>query len=348
MFDTLKTFPILRRRRFHGGFIVERNVREVFHYGELARRSLGYCAPGRGGNDRVGIVGKAYYDLCHGIDFKSSINIGWQAVADSLLRAALPEPKRIEGACLLLLDIRDGSIPVIVNLGHYGDSVALGEYYNYAIGFGYEPGAVMEPLSWLVALRDGMICNEDGLADARRTSSIAKAYSLSPSHYLEQMRSFIPSDMFNVMELYGCRSAEFLGMDSCAMSSVTVGKLASGEGVVMSPLCVASFYASIGSGKVLRPHFRNVCHQGTDSSLFNGIDLGIITGALDTSGIAIGRGSVSSCRDYAGSPCAGATYAGLFPCEKPEFAVVCAIFGNGSVDVSAVASGMAERITSGM
>ena len=347
--DVLRTFPILKRRRFRGGFIVEQNRRAVFHYGGFARRTLGYCASGRRGNGRVGIVGNAYQDLLHGIDFRSSINIRWQMAADSLLRAEIPDPEQIKGACLLLMDIHDGSIPVIVNLGHYGDSTALGEYYNYAVGFGYEPGAVMEPLSWLVAFRDGMFHTGKELAEARRDSSIAAAYRFSPGSYVESLRSYMAPDLCDMMELSGCRNAEF------SEASSAVSGLVLGREMTMSPLCVASFYAALASGGMLRPHLKKSdCRSGIDSGQqpFAGIDLGVITGALDTSCIVTGLSSVSSYADYDVSPCAGVTYAGFFPREKPEFAVVCAMLGARNVpaealgDVAAVASRIAERIVS--
>lgn len=233
--DVLRTFPILKRRRFRGGFIVEQNRRAVFHYGGFARRTLGYCASGRRGNGRVGIVGNAYHDLLQGIDFRSSINIRWQMAADSMLCAEIPDSEQIKGACLLLMDIHDGSIPVIVNLGHYGGSTALGEYYNYAVGFGYEPGAVMEPLSWLVAFRDGMFHTGKELAEARRDSSIAAAYRFSPGSYVESLRSYMAPDLCDMMELSGCRNAEF------SEASSAVSGLALGREMTMSPLCVASF-----------------------------------------------------------------------------------------------------------
>ena len=347
--DVLRTFPILKRRRFRGGFIVEQNRRAVFHYGGFARRTLGYCASGRRGNGRVGIVGNAYHDLLQGIDFRSSINIRWQMAADSMLRAEIPDSEQIKGACLLLMDIHDGSIPVIVNLGHYGGSIALGEYYNYAVGFGYEPGAVMEPLSWLVAFRDGMFHTGKELAEARRDSSIAAAYRFSPGSYVESLRSYMAPDLCDMMELSGCRNAEF------SEASSAVSGLVLGREMTMSPLCVASFYAALASGGMLRPHLKKSdCRSGIDGVQhpFAGIDLGVITGALDTSGIVTGLSSVSSYADYDAAPCAGVTYAGFFPREKPEFAVVCAMFGARNVqaealgDVAAVASRIAGRIVS--
>lgn len=347
--DVLRTCPILKRRRFRGGFIVEQNSRAVFHYDGFARRTLGYCAPGRGGNERVGVVGNVYHDLLHGIDFRSSINIRWQMAADSMLRAEIPDPEQIKGACLLLMDIHDGSIPVIVNLGHYGDSTALGEYYNYAVGFGYEPGAVMEPLSWLVAFRDGMFHTGKELAEARRDSSIAAAYRFSSGNYVESLRSYMAPNLCDMMELSGCRNAEF-----SEASSAVIG-LVLGREMTMSPLCVASFYAALASGGMLRPHLKKSdCRSGIDSGQqpFAGIDLGVITGALDTSGIVTGLSSVSSYADYDAAPCAGVTYAGFFPREKPEFAVVCAMFGARNVPaealggVAAVASRIAGRIVS--
>lgn len=347
--DMLRTFPILKRRRFNGGFIVEQNGRAVFHYDGFARRTLGYCAPGRGGNERVGVVGNVYHDLLHGIDFRSSINIRWQMAADSMLRAEIPDPEQIKGACLLLMDIHDGSIPVIVNLGHYGGSTALGEYYNYAVGFGYEPGIVMEPLSWLVAFRDGMFHTGKELAEARRDSSIAAAYRFLPVRYVESMRSYMAPDLCDMMELSGCRNAEF------SEASSAVSGLVLGRDMTMSPLCVASFYAALASGEVLQPHLKKSdCRSGIDSGRqpFAGIDLGVITGALDTSGVVTGLSSVSSYVDYDAAPGAGVTYAGFFPREKPEFAVVCSMFGVRNVpaealgDVAAVASRIAGRIVS--
>lgn len=349
MLDMLRTFPILKRRRFRGGFIVEQNGRAVFHYDGFARRTLGYCAPGRGGNESVGVVGNVYHDLLHGIDFRSSINIRWQMAADSMLRAEIPDPEQIKGACLLLMDIHDGSIPVIVNLGHYGGSSALGEYYNYAVGFGYEPGTVMEPLSWLVAFRDGMFHTGKELADARRDSSIAAAYRFLPGRYVESMRSYMAPDLCDMMELSGCRNAEF------SEASSAVSGLGLGRDMTMSPLCVASFYAALASGEVLQPHLKKSdCRSGIDNGQqpFAGIDLGVITGALDTSGIVTGLSSVSSYVDYDVAPGAGVTYAGFFPREKPEFAVVCAMLGARNVpaealgDVTAVASRIAGRIVS--
>ncbi len=349
MLDTLRTFPILKRRRFRGGFIVEQNVREVFHYGEFAQRTLGYYAPGRGGNERVGIVGDACYDLLRGVDFRSTINIRWQLAADSVLRAEIPEPEQIKGACLLLMDIRDGSIPVIVNLGHYGGSTALGEYYNYAVGFGYEPGTVMEPLSWLVALRDGMFHTGKELAEARRDGSIAVAYKSFPIRYVEALKSYMTPDLCDMMGLPGCQNAEF------SENSSAVDGLVFGKDMTVSPLCVASFYSAIASGEILQPHLKkNCCRSEIDSGRqqFTGIDLGIITGALDTSGIVAGLRSMSSYTDYDGTICAGVTYAGFFPREKPEFAVVCAVFGDRNAsaevlgDVTALASHIADRIVS--
>lgn len=52
------------------------------------------------------------------------------------------------------------------------------------------------------------------------------------------------------------------------------------------------------------------------------------------------------------APCVGVTYAGSFPREKPEFAVVCAMFGARNApaealgDVAAVVSRIAGRIVS--
>lgn len=106
-------------------------------------------------------------------EWESTIDTCWQRKADSLLRNAIRGDKRIKGACIAAMNVWSGDVPVMVNLGQNAEA---DEYYNFAACLGYEPGPVMEPLTWTVALDDGMFNSEAGLKESAASGNIPKAY----------------------------------------------------------------------------------------------------------------------------------------------------------------------------
>ena len=115
------------------------------------------------------------------VDRESTLDSCWQQKADSLLRKAIRSDKRIKGACIAVMNVWSGNVPVIVN---FSRNANVDEYYNLAACFGYEPGPVMEPLTWTVALDDGMFNSDAGLKESIASGCILEAYKNIPGHYV--------------------------------------------------------------------------------------------------------------------------------------------------------------------
>lgn len=96
----------------------------------------------------------------------------------------------------------------------------------------------------------------------------------------------------------------------------------------VSPLHVMTFYGALASGNIVGAHLRLGAGRDVPLSRYEEIDRNIIINALDcgTEGNLVGRASVSRFNEYGRSSRAGETFAGFFPKDEPEYAIVCAIF----------------------
>ena len=126
----------------------------TYRGGALAESVLGYYCPDIPFNNSSGLIGAHEEELYSGKDVRTTIDLGWQRMVDSLLWVNAKETEGFDQACLVVMDVRDGGLPVVVNLSHESDvGFGLG---NRAMELEYEPGPVMEPLVWTVAMKDGM------------------------------------------------------------------------------------------------------------------------------------------------------------------------------------------------
>lgn len=287
-------------------------------------------------------------------EWESTIDTCWQRKADSLLRNAIRGDKRIKGACIAAMNVWSGDVPVMVNLGQNAEA---DEYYNFAACLGYEPGPVMEPLTWTVALDDGMFNSEAGLKESAASGNIPKAYQNIPEHYVAALRSFLPVGEWNTIEVDGVKQVEMPDPRSPEWSEQTVKALSKGYSMKVSPLHVMTFYGALASGNIVGAHLRLGAGRDVPLSRYGEIDRNIIINALDcgTEGNLVGRASVSRFNEYGRSSRAGETFAGFFPKDEPEYAIVCAIFTDRPYSgyrmtgtVGKVAGELSELIAAGM
>lgn len=258
-------------------------------------------------------------------EWESTIDTCWQRKADSLLRNAILDDKRIKGACIAVMNVWSGNVPVIVN---FSRNANVDEYYNLAACFGYEPGPVMEPLTWTVALDDGMFHSDAGLKEYIASGCILEAYKNIPGHYVAALRSFLPEDDWNTIEVEGVKQVEMPDPKSLEWSEQTVQALSRGYSMKVSPLHVMTFYSALASGNIVGAHLRLGVGRDVPPSRYGEIDRSLIISALDCGKeeCLIGRTSVSRFNEYGCSSRAGETFAGFFPKAEPEYAVVCALF----------------------
>lgn len=171
-YEQVKNFPILRRGKYKGGFIVEQYSKSHNPHGILAARTLGYV---REGVKPVGIEG-AYNkylageygtvvkkkvnnswkpvsdyvkDPVNGADVITAIDINIQDVAENELLRQL-EFQNAKHGTVVLMEVETGYIKAIANLtrgndGHYYET------YNHAVGTKTVPGSTFK-LATLMAL----------------------------------------------------------------------------------------------------------------------------------------------------------------------------------------------------
>lgn len=185
--NKVKELPLYREGRNKGGLIVETKNTRMYPYGTLARRTIGFVRESNPGvsNNLVGIEGK-FNDVLHGKDGRewlrmtdkgktvqnfdslyvkavdgkdvtTTLNIDYQDIADKALRAQLENEDDVEGACLVLMEVKTGAIKAMVNLKRNSRGDSFEEIENLAVGRRHEPGSVFKTVTLMSVLSDGYI-----------------------------------------------------------------------------------------------------------------------------------------------------------------------------------------------
>jgi len=178
----LKNFPIFRRGRYKGGFIVIQNNRRVLPHHELAARTIGYTTRdasanvvglegaydynlrGRigmrlkqklSGNDWMPVNDKNEIEPKDGQDIITTIDINLQDLVHHALLKQLVKNNAHHGTAVVM-EVKTGEIRAIVNL-EKDKSGNYSELYNYAIGESTEPGSTFKLPVLMAALEDGVL-----------------------------------------------------------------------------------------------------------------------------------------------------------------------------------------------
>ena len=312
MVDSLSKLTLFNEGKYKGGIIRTCKSARVYPYGSLARRTIGY---GRGEYDeyRFGLecqyncdldgdegvrtvkhayrLGKLrrwetdYIAPVDGWDIYTTIDMESQALADSLLRVALDSNEDIVGGCLALMEVSTGNIRALANM-HRLDEGKIGEYFNYALDYLYEPGEVIQTMTLAAALSDGVIKSadekiptnhgrlasgrfpidgyilnyekrnqvdsisiRDGFSASSRYvfSNIASHYAETPDYYYDWFKSF--SLRSYDFDLTGLHDIMLTDPDSSDLN--TLMAMGSGYQMRLSPLHVLSFYNAIANNGVM-------------------------------------------------------------------------------------------------
>ena len=185
----LKTLPLFNEGQFKSGMIKTEIETRQYPYGELAGRVIGdvrinkdnpeesrfmgiegqydYILRGKDGSqwmkrtDKGLIVDQdsAIVAVQHGQDIRTTIDIDIQDIADRALRRYITDDERIEGGCVIVMDVKTGAIRAMVNLLKNSKDV-LGENFNMAIGRPGEPGSIFKAATLATLLEDGHVTLE--------------------------------------------------------------------------------------------------------------------------------------------------------------------------------------------
>lgn len=182
----LKTLPLFNEGQFKSGMIKTEIETRQYPYGELAGRVIGDVRISKDNpeaNRYLGIEGQYDYILRgeegsqwmkrtdkglivdqdsaivavqHGQDIRTTIDIDIQDIADRALRRYITDDERIEGGCVVIMDVKTGAIKAMVNLLKNSKDV-LGENFNMAIGRPGEPGSIFKAATLATLLEDGYV-----------------------------------------------------------------------------------------------------------------------------------------------------------------------------------------------
>jgi len=177
-FMAVRDFPVFRLSSNKSGFHWEENNARRRSYGEMASRTIGAMY---GAKDTARFGLELYYDsilrgtngIVHrrkvrnkflnitdtppidGADIVTTLDVNMQDIAE---RAVIKELKEINGnvGVAIVMEVKTGDIKAIVNMEKCFD----GEYRevrNHAVSDLLEPGSVFKPISFMVALEDGVV-----------------------------------------------------------------------------------------------------------------------------------------------------------------------------------------------
>lgn len=316
----VKALPLFKEGANKGGIIVERIDTRQYPYGSLARRTIGYVKDNSrsNGNNAIGLEGSFDYVL-HGTegyewtrrsdkkrivnrdstwraaedgkDIRTTLDIDIQDIADNALRKNIADNERIEGGCVIVMDVKTGAIRAMVNLLRDATTGGLGEVYNMAVGRAGEPGSVFKTATLMSLLEDGKVRMSDKIptnhgrlkyfkpdehipAYEKRYQtdkiSIIHGYAISSNyvfrklavdHYGDNPQRFLDNlYMYKLGEAYdidlkGFTTPVLPSPSSKTWSATDLGSLAIGYTSAETPLHILTFYNAIANkGRMMKPY----------------------------------------------------------------------------------------------
>lgn len=319
----IKQLPLFNRGGYKGGLIAQREEVRQYPYGKLARRTIGFIRSNTEAskNNKIGLEGHFDYAL-HGTDgyewmkrsdggalvqnldstyvapvdgnnIRTTLDVDIQDIADRALRTQIDTNRRIEGGCLVVMDVKTGAIRAMVNLRRDPTTGVTEEHTNYAVGRAGEPGSVFKTATLMSLMEDGYVKSIDeriptnhgvvkGLSkhDAHITDyerknnrtdiSILEGLQMSSNyvfaylatlHYGRQPKKFIDNlYMFKLgqafdFDLDGMATPVIPSTDSKFWSGSSLATTAYGYSISETPLHILTFYNAIANkGKMMKPY----------------------------------------------------------------------------------------------
>lgn len=313
----MKTWPIWNRGKNTGGLIVIENRTRKAPFGQLANRTVGYVKLDQDGEkvDGVGleasfhehlkgVVGRrleqrvtggvwvpvsdeSFIEPENGLDIVTTIDVNVQDVTESSLRSVLKE-NSAEWGTAIVMEVATGKIKAIANLKRKSNG-RYSEAYNYAIGYGGEPGSTMKLATLAALIEDGYISIRDSVdvnygklqlagrtvydsggtkhlrnvtvKDAFRLSSNVaftrlahKYYNAQPKKFLGHLSDFHFDRKLGV-EVEGEHQPFYRRPKENGWSKMSISSIAFGYEITMSPMHMLSFYNTVANnGKMMKPY----------------------------------------------------------------------------------------------
>lgn len=223
-------------------------------------------------------------DPVNGRDVVTTLDINVQDVAEHALMSILQKYECAYGTCIVM-EVKTGKIRTLVNLGRQPDG-SYWEDFNYAM-IPTEPGSTFK-LATLLSLLNDKLINVDQIVDAEggairfgnrvmkdshlglHAMPIWKAYAESsnaalaklgytyykdnPSKYIQHLKD-LHLDRPTGIDLLGERRTHIIQPGTSEWSNTTLPWMATGYGVLVSPLHTCMLYNSVANnGSMVKPY----------------------------------------------------------------------------------------------
>jgi cell division protein FtsI (penicillin-binding protein 3) len=202
-YDRIRKFPIFKRGKNKGGFIVDRNYQRELATAEIGAGTIGMDDErGKSGLEGAfskyltGIDGKRleqrvnstqwkpidYWKVqepVDGMDVYTTLDLRIQDIAHSALEKQLIH-FNAEHGCVVVIETETGKVRAMVNLRRIAPEI-YADAYNYILKDGIEPGSVFKTVSLLAAMDDGFI-NENTTVDVGNGTWVYGGQKISDGH----------------------------------------------------------------------------------------------------------------------------------------------------------------------
>ena len=317
----LKKLPLFNEGQYKSGMIKTEIDTRQYPYGTLAARVIGdvrinkefpeesrflgiegqydYILRGKEGSlwmkrtDRGLIVDQdsSIVAVQHGQDIRTTLDIDIQDIADRALRKNIAADDRIEGGCVIVMDVKTGAVRAMVNLQKNSKEV-LGENYNMAIGRPGEPGSIFKAATLATLIEDGHVTletkiptNHGRMEDLPKVNddqyikdyerkfntshiSVLEGFKISSNYVFRRLvvdnYQKAPQDFINRLYDYGLnKSFDFDLTEKGATpsriqhsdSKYYLASAAIGYSIMETPLNMVTFYNAIANnGKLMKPY----------------------------------------------------------------------------------------------
>ena len=267
-----------------------------------------------------------------GENVKMVMDIKMQAVADSLLRAAIKSHEEIKGACLMAVSTKSGAIRTMVNLTR-DDRGDIGKYYNVSIGYGYEPGRIIAPATALAAAKCDSTLSLEGLDLTNKDALADLAGRCYPPAYCDSLKTMLIGEYsLDHIELEGLAGMKMLTPDDSNWRDNTLASIANGYAIMAPAFQWLGLYTAIARGGIRSADY-TLCSKEQADALTRSLKA---ASAVRMSGAAYEMAGLEG-TSYIAMPEVGYTdeygrhamqfsYAGFFPADNPAFSIICMVY----------------------
>lgn len=369
-------------------------------HGEPGSITMKRTEDGHGKIANIADPDSKYVPAKNGSDIVLSIDIDIQDIADRALRRQVEHDEKIADACMIVMEVKTGAIRAMVNL-HRGKNGEMNETENLAVFRTSEPGSVFKTVGLMTMLEDRKVRLEtevptdggkyglyplDGhLRDFERNKKrkritvregleissnnvfarlATEHYGKNPAEFIDRIYEYKLGEAYD-FDLKGMGKPIISDPRKSGWSGTSLGSVAYGYGVSVTPLHTVTFYNAIANGgKMMKPYLvecinredgkvqkrgqailnGSICSPKTADSLKSALRSVVtdgtarklkaakctVAGKTGTARITLSqselRGNRNPYQDIDGAFRNQGSFVGFFPAENPQYTAIVVVY----------------------